>query len=495
LAALVLALAGSLSSCSNAPAASSASAADPAPVTLRIGIAVPKTPEAGIGYRSFVQSFYSETLVGVGWDGRPVPRLAASADWLDDRTLKITLREKLKFHDGTPVDSEFVKNALLTTFKGGGSVGYSSVMSVEKDGETAVVVKLSRPEALFLAELSNSYLSLPGQNDVGMGPYKIVQRGATTQLEAFKEYYRGAPQIDKVEIQEYEEQRSSWAALMRGQVDAVHEIVPNAVDFLKDQTNVRTFPFTRPYFTYMIFNVKHPVLKNAAVRQALSYAVDREAIIHQALNKQGTVAEGPIWPFHWAHSTAQKAYTHNPEVATLRLDSAGLSVRPSKTPGGMPSRLRFKCLTIANNATFERIAVLLQKQFYEIGVDMDIETVSLTELGQRASKGDYDAILAERTSGRSLYWTYYVFHSTKFGASYSAADGVLDRLRTASADGEVRATVSDLQQVLHNDPPAIFIAWPTVARVVSAKFQVPESEGGRDVMSSVWQWRQTSTPR
>ena len=146
------------------------------------------------------------------------------------------------------------------------------------------------------------------------------------RLAAFDGYYHGRPQIDFLEIEGFDEQRATWAALMRGEIDAVHEISPTAIDFVQaeGQTNLRTFPFVRPYYVHLLFNVKHPILKNAAVRQALSYALDRQAIIDLALNRQGTVAEGPIWPFHWAYSTAQKVYTHNSEAATLRLDAAGL---------------------------------------------------------------------------------------------------------------------------------------------------------------------------
>ena len=97
---------------------------------------------------------------------------------------------------------------------------------------------------------------------------------------------------------------------------------------LKDKRTFRTFPFIGPYYIQLVFNVRHPILKNAAVRQALSYAVDRQAVIDLALNRQGIVAEGPIWPFHWAYSTAQKAYAHNTEAATLRLDSAGFRMKP-----------------------------------------------------------------------------------------------------------------------------------------------------------------------
>ena len=202
------------------------------------------------------------------------------------------------------------------------------------------------------------------------------------RLEAFADYYRGRPNIDFVEVQEFDDPRTSWAALMREQIDAVHEIAPSAMEFVQaqGQTIVRTFPFTRPYFISLFFNVKHPVLKNPLVRQALSYAADRKAIIDLAMSGQGEVAEGPIWPFHWAYSTASKTYSRNVEAATLRLDSAGLRLKPGG-PGRMPSRLRFRCLTLAKDARYEKIALVLQKQLFEIGVDMEIEAAGLVGVG------------------------------------------------------------------------------------------------------------------
>jgi hypothetical protein len=79
------------------------------------------------------------------------------------------------------------------------------------------------------------------------------------------------------------------------------------------------------------------------------------------------------------------------------------------------------------------------------------------------------------------------FHSSQNPIGYTAADKVLDRLRQTTADSGVRTAVSDLQQIFHDDPPAIFIFWPKVARVVSSKFAVPD-EGGKDVMSRFWLW-------
>jgi peptide/nickel transport system substrate-binding protein len=457
----------------------------PDPVTLRIGIAVPRTNEASTGVKNFVGNLLLEQLVGLGWDGRPVSRLVSGAWSEDGLVLTLTLSKNLQFHDGTPVDVSFVR-AQLEQFLAKSALNYKSIVSVDTAGEDRLTITLSRPDALLFADLSNFLLSHPTNPSIGMGPFRVLD-GTTVRLAAFDNYYRGRPQIDFVEVHEFEEQRSSWAALMRGQIDAVHEITPGAVDFVQaeGQTAVATFPFTRPYFISLFFNTSHPVLKAPKVRRALSYSIDRKSIIKLGLNGQGIEAEGPIWPFHWAYSTAPRTYAHNLEAARLGLEAAGLRLKPQAGAGHMPSRLRFRCLTVAR---YERIALTLQKQLSEVGVDLDIQMLSGRDLVARMQAGDFDSVLMERTSGRSLVWTYLFFHSSAMSLGYESADAVLDRLRHAPSDADVRNAVSDFQQIMHDDPPAIFIAWPQVARVVSTRFVVAD-EKQRDVLGSLPQWK------
>ena len=158
----------------------------------------------------------------------------------------------------------------------------------------------------------------------------------------------------------------------------------------------------------------------------------------------------------------------------------------------MPSRFRIQCLTIAKDARYEKIALILQKQLYEIGVDMEIEALPGKELDcARMSVGHSSTmLLMERTSGRSLAWTYLVVpFEPELRRAYTAADTSARATATRRpTDAGVRTAVSDLQQIFHDDPPAIFIVWPKVARVVSTKFVVPD-EGGTDVMSRFWLWR------
>ena len=106
------------------------------------------------------------------------------------------------------------------------------------------------------------------------------------------------------------------------------------------------------------------------------------------------------------------------------------------------------------------------------------------------SSGQFDVFLMELVSARSLTWTYNFWHSggQMLHTGYTAADGPLDRLRVAVSDEQTRTAVAELQQVLYDDPPAIFIAWPEAARAVRGTFEVP-SDSNPDVMGTLWRWK------
>jgi peptide/nickel transport system substrate-binding protein len=274
----------------------------------------------------------------------------------------------------------------------------------------------------------------------------------------------------------------------------LHEVSREAVDFVERESTVKTYSFLRPYYLLLGFNVRHPAFKEPAVRRALNLAVDRDAIVRLAMQGRGEPAHGPIWPHHWAYTSASRAYSFNPEAAKLLLDNAGYRLPVSRKPGQMPSRLRFKCLLLADDPRFEQAALVVQKQLYDIGVDMDIQPMGGLEMVERFASGDFDAFLIEQTSGRSLAWVYRFWHSPSPGApplnnsGYTSADSVLDRLRAASTDEDTRAAVNDLQRVLYDDPPAVFLAWGQVSRAVRIEFQVPKNSNP-DIIGSLWHWR------
>jgi hypothetical protein len=140
----------------------------------------------------------------------------------------------------------------------------------------------------------------------------------------------------------------------------------------------------------------------------------------------------------------------------------------------------------------ERMGLLLQRQLAEVGIDMRIEVVPITELVRRLPTGQFDAFLLDVMPSHGLDPVYAAWHSPEatpkaYETGYTAADGALDRLREARTEEETRQAVRALQQVMRDDPPAVFLLWSNTARAVSARFNVPLTPD-RDIFGTLPQW-------
>jgi peptide/nickel transport system substrate-binding protein len=473
------------------PACTSRPAPQLTDTELTVGYGIGGTALSG-ALQTTLDSLYAEPLVSIGWNGRPVPKLAVGWTWSEGgRKLEIQLRQGVVFHDGTPVTAAAVVTDLRRTL---GQSSNARVASISAEGENSIVIRLREPDAFLLAELSKASVKTGTDRSLGTGPFMLRSRQPEVVLESFPRYHLGQPAISKIIIKTYDTPRAGWAALMRGDVEYLHEVNRDAVDFVEAGSRIQTFSFPRPYYIPIIFNINHPILGRREVRQAINEAIDRGQIVKTALNDRGQPADGPIWPYHWSYNSGTNAYTYNPDAARLRLDGAGLKLMPAKG-GEMPRRFQFTCLFWMEDVQFERIALVVQKQLFEIGIDVEMVPMTLRDLQGRLSSGDFDTILIPMVSGRSLEWTYLFWRSVPKGepaivrSAYYAADAALDRLRAAQSDDETRMAVADLQRVMYQDPPAAFLVRPETARAVTDSFAVPaEEEKGRDILGSVWHW-------
>ena len=223
-----------------------------------------------------------------------------------------------------------------------------------------------------------------------------------------------------------------------------------------------------------------PALKKPEVRRALSYAVNRAAIVHDALRDYGVPSSGMIAPRYWALSRELPSFNFDPKRAADMLAGAA-----HKKP------VRFTCL-VSSEAIDERIALEVKRQLATVGVDMVVEEASRDEIARRAGTGDYEALVTEPISGPTLFRPYLVWHSKSpinwghFGNT--TIDTALDRVRHAPTEDDYRGAVAGLQQAFMDDPPAIFIAWSVRARAISKRFAV-QAEEGRDVLSTIRLWK------
>ena len=460
--------------------------------SLRIGVPVPQSAGGASGVPNVIGLLTTESLIINTVDGRPAERLARSWAWNADHTvLHLELRQDVSFHDGTPLTPDVLAESLRRAVADKTGLALANVKRIDTTPSGMDIV-LPAPDSFLLEDLALLSITRPDAPAVGTGPYKLVNSGATATLAAFDKYYKGTPNIQSITVSSYPTQRNAWAALMRSDIDMLQEVSPDALDFVAAESAVRAYSFPKPYYYVLAFNVRNAVLSNVDVRRAINQAIDRNAIVADGLRGRARPATDPIWPEFWAAST-EKGIQFDADAGRRRLENAGYATKPGDA-AHPPSRIRLTCLVWADDARLTRTALLLQKQLDAIGIDITLEPVRLNQLVTRLRTGQFDMFLFEMANGRTLSWVYSFWHSPRADAptfnftGYTAADASLDAIRAATTDDEVRKQTAALQDVFANDPPAVFLAWQTTTRAVSAKFAVPP-QAGRDIMYSIWQWK------
>jgi len=466
---------------------------------MRIGIGAPPQGTPNTGSRGLIGLLKSDTWLSIKLDGRVAERIATEWKWDESGTvLRLKLRPNVFFHDGTPLTPQTGAEALRAADTSNDNISLTSVASFQPEGSDTIVLRLKERNGFVLADLGGVPVTMSGKPDVGVGPYQLVKRnGRDATLAAFPRYYRGRPSLAAVDVVNYPTQRNAWSALMRGDIDMLYEVSRDSAEFVQAETTVRTYSFARAYYIPLVFNARHAILRNVEVRRAINEALDRAALVRDGLRGQGAPADGPVWPQHWAYTPPARSFVYDPAAARVRLDKAGYPLKPSPERR-VPIRFSFKCVVFGSDSRFERLAVVAQKQLADIGIDMQLEPLPLEPMMTRLQAGDFEAFLIEM-SGRSLsrvydFWRYR--ENMMSNSGYRAADAVLDRLKAAQTEDETRTAVAELLSVMHDDPPAAFLAWQRTTRAVSAKFDVTsESEPDRDILSNLWMWRPAAQPR
>jgi len=462
---------------------------------VNLGVAETGSQEQDVGMQEVWRSFAYEGLTLMNSDGRPQPRLAvawqASSDGLEWR---IQLKRGVSWHDGSPLTSasaaESLQRMVASQRNSALRPGLYDIRAIAPEGNDTIVVKLARPAGFVLDDMEVR-LQKPtqGQAPLGTGPFMPADVSSRRiVMKAHRGYHEGKPEIEELVITAHPTVRQAWADLLRGDLDALWNVPGDAVEFLNDKTiDTRSFP--RRYVWTMAFNSTRSEFKNPVVRHALNSAVNRKRIIDTALNGHGRPATGPVWPDHWAYDQTAEPTSYDPALARAALATAGYRTLPSE------KRLRFTCLVPEGFAGVERLALALQRELHDVGVDMQFESVPLSEVEKRMASHTFDAVLLDLVSGPSLARVYSFWRTAAeqpsmnvFGYSDAEADRALDKLRYSLNEATVRAATSQLQRALERNPPGLFIAWSERSRALSRRIEVP-SVPGRDPFQPYWSWR------
>ncbi len=361
--------------------------------------------------------------------GEIVPWLAQS--WQVDPTSReftFRLRPGVTFSDGTPVDATAVQRTFDAIVQKLGGVkaplpasylaGYTGTTVVDPH---TVRVTFANPNAQFLQASSTPQLGILAASTnaespetrcqsgiVGSGPFtyadyqqdrsaKLVRRtGYAWGSAAFG--HTGEPYLDAIQFTVVPESGVRTGSVSSGQLDAVSDALPQDAPLIENTGgSIRTTP--NPGVTFGIQpNVSRGVLADPAVRRALIPAIDRKELVDTVLGKDFLPATGVLSVKTPGYQRAD-AVTFDPERAKSLLQQAGWIPGSDGVREKNGTRLRFSILFSAVFAGNQTILELVQQQLRKVGVDAQLDLVSLPESISRQNSGDFEATYYNSTRG------------------------------------------------------------------------------------------------
>ncbi len=411
-----------------------------------------------------------ENLVSFTSDLRPRGQLAERWDVSDDG-LKYTfyLRRGVKWHDGRPFTADdvvFTAQAALDERNLSKMRPYYRLrgqsVRVEKIDESTVRFTLPSPAAEFLFNLSQWNLIVPrhllegrdlneadfNTRPVGTGPFRFVQlrENQSVRMAANPTFHFGRPKIDIWIDRGFDDQMAALAALANGEVDLAPLDSRFAVDVARRFPHFKLYGFNPGWIYAFNMNLKASFFGDLRVRQALSYAIDREALVRAAAG-DAPVAWSLIGPpSSWAYHPGVPRYPRDVDKARQLLREAGFRPGPGGVirKDGTPFRFTLLIEENATDADPEALAAGLQQAFRAIGVDMRMERLDKRSLERAVFLGrEFDAYLWYNgyniDPDPAFYW-----HSRNSVNNYD--DRELDRLieqANAAARPDARKQVLD----------------------------------------------------
>ena len=335
----------------------------------------PVKASGGINFPLLLQVY--DTLIRFTAELEPEAGLAESWEFTDDNTLVLTLREGVKFHDGTPFNAEAVKfNIDRVNSEESMLSDLRNIASAEVVDEKTVKLNLKQPDSSIILALSDqagmivspTAVKENGENysqqPIGTGPFKMASHVPNSEIvyEANTEYWeKDLPYLDKMTVKIMSDETTRINALKSGEVDFAENIAPGNVASLKNDQSINIVQESTLPFKILYLNTSKPPFDNKVVRQAINLGIDREGMIKAINFGIGEPAYGPFPRDYWAANKDVKI-DHNPEKAKKLLKESGLE------------DVSFD-LVHHSMAYDQRIAESIKSQLKEIGIEVNLKAM------------------------------------------------------------------------------------------------------------------------
>lgn len=446
---------------------------------------------------------------------QPQPDLAEKIDTPDPQTYVFTLRKGVKFHDGTELSADDVKATYDTMldpdFKSPRRALYDAIKQIDVVDRYTVRFSLKYPFAALLVFLDHGILPKSvaenpnanvGANPIGTGPFKFNQwiKQDRVELEGFKDYYKGAPYLDKLTFRIIPDLNAEVVGVETGEIQLLGNVSPpNARDTKRlldtPKAGVKVLTTTAPGYTYVNLNLSRPALADKQVRQALAYLTDRSTIINTIYAGVSKPGCSPLSPGTWAWDASIQCIMYDPSKAKQLLDAAGWTLGPdgkTRQKNGEPLKISLRTHTADDQRA--QVAEVLQNSWRDAGVQVDIQpAVQFAALTDLLAKGDYDAIIVGWVSlsdpDRAMYRSFHSSSPSNWGHyNNPELDKLLEQARQVSDRAERKKLYVQAANIVVQDSPYIFFEDQAYVNLVRDNVQGYELNPSGNIKSveKVW---------
>ncbi|MBV8602625.1 MAG: peptide ABC transporter substrate-binding protein, partial [Candidatus Eremiobacteraeota bacterium] len=433
----------------------------------------------------------------------PVPRLAAEVPTLenggiskDGLSITYHLRRNVKWHDGVPFTSKDVAFSWAALMNPKNNVisrrGYDLVSRVDTPDPYTAIFRLKErfaPAVLTLfSESDQPYRIVPehvlaklpdlnaaefNQHPIGTGPFKFVswQRGNQIEYAANPDYYLGPPKLDGILVKELPDQNTMAIQLRTHAVDFMNS-GSAAFEMLRDAPGVTRKLVDYNAYVGLLLNVSSPALRDVAVRRAIAYALDVDAITARLTFGTATPATGDLPAFMWAYEPNVRRYRYDPAAARKLLG------------GRKPSLVLY---SIVGSTTAKQLDVQVQSMLRDVGIALEVREYGpgmLTAPGGPLRTGKFQIVNwgwvggADPDDSSQFMCDQVPPQGNNFARYCNAAVDRAERVATTSYVRAVRKRAySEIQRRIADDVPMVFLYWPKQRLAYSSALEGVRSNG------------------
>lgn len=414
-----------------------------------------------------------DTLTRVDEHNNIVPDLATSWSFKTPTQLVFTLRDGVKFEDGTAFNADAVVfniNRILNTPSSPRYSELATVKSVEAIDSTHVAFNLKKPFSPLLAALSDRagmMLSPTAVQKLGAGLANAPQNAGSGPFQ-FSEWVKGdhltikrnpnywlkdaqgnaLPYLASVRYRPITNESVEFSNLQTGTIQVSDIVGPNDVPTAKSNSSLVYKQIPGLSFFGMMLNTKVAPFNTLAARQAIEWGVNRQEILASVLKNVGVIAQGPISPSSWAYNSSFAPYTYD--------------INKAKSLASQGGKLSFTLLIASGSPTNTQEAEFIQSELQPAGITVNIKPETFATLLSDTDSHNFQAALLGWSGrpdpdGNMYSWFHTGGGNNSMQYSNSQVDMLLEAAR-ASSDQQTRTTdYQKAEELILQDAPYVFI--------------------------------------